>query len=141
MLVEQFRITTPIFTTVVPEAPYGTSIKDFLEDGPFTPGIYHTMVEGFFVIIKFAKAHDSYRVHAWASAGREAKGSYFSDLRYEIEVLQKAKRHGMITTRFPARNESMDNFILNKKEEIGEFTDKQVNDFKSIWDNAKKSLV
>lgn len=137
---EQFRITTPIFTTVVPDAPYGTSIKDFLEEGPIAPGIYHAMVDGYFVIIKFAKAHDSYKVHAWASAGREAKGSYFSDLRYEIEVLPKAKRHGMITTRFPARNEGMANFILNKKNQIGEFTDEQVNDFKSIWDNSQKNL-
>jgi hypothetical protein len=131
---EEFRITTPIFTTVVPEAPYGTSINNFLEDGPFTPGIYHAMVDGYFVIIKFPHASNSYKVHAWASAGREGKGHYFSDLRYEIEVLPKAKRHGMITTKFPARNEGVANFILNKKKQIGEFTDEQVNDFKSLWD-------
>jgi hypothetical protein len=43
---EDFRITTPIFTGVIPDAPYGTSVKDFVEEGPIPPGNYPAMVDG-----------------------------------------------------------------------------------------------
>jgi hypothetical protein len=138
---KDFRITTPIFTAVVPDAPYGTSIKDFLEDGPIAPGNYPAMVDGYFVMLKFPSTSNSYWVHSWASAGREAKGSYFSELLYEIEVLPMAKRHGMISTRYPAQNEGVINRILSKKKEIGEFTNAEVDDIKSIQDNVKKNLI
>ena len=82
---ENFRIATPIFTAIVPEAPYGTSIKDFLEDSPIPPGSYPALVEGYSVILKFTKT-GSYWIHAWASAPRERSGPYFSELLYQIEV-------------------------------------------------------
>lgn len=137
---EEFRVTTPIFTAIVPDAPYGTSIKDFLEEGPIAPGTYQAMVEGYFVMVKF-KRPGNYTVHCWASAGREVKGPYFSDLIYEIGVRPKVKRHGMITARYPARNEAMLNRVLNKKKEIGELTDLQVNGFRSIVAQAQKKLL
>lgn len=137
---EQFRITTPIFTAVVPDAPYGTSIKDFLEGGPVAPGSYPAMVEGYFVMLKF-KRPGKYLVHSWASAGREVKGPYFSELLYEIEVHPKVERHGMITTTYPARNEAMINRILNTKKEIGELTDPEVRSFQSFPEQIKTSLT
>lgn len=80
-----FRIVTPIFTSVIPEAPYGTSIKDFLEDAPVQPGSYPAMVDGYFVMLKFEEP-GSYWIHSWASAPRERSGPYFSELLYQIEI-------------------------------------------------------
>jgi hypothetical protein len=139
---EEFRITTPIFTAVIPDAPYGTSIKDFLEEGPIAPGRYQAMLDGYFVMFKLPSSPTSYWVHAWASAGREAQGPYFSELLYEIEVFPRVKQrlHGMITTRYPARNEGVTNRILNKKKENGEFTAPEVNDIKLIPNKVKKLI-
>ena len=53
LTMDQFRFTTPLFTAVVPQAPYGTSMKDFLEEGPIAPGTYSAVVDGYFVMIKF----------------------------------------------------------------------------------------
>jgi hypothetical protein len=137
----EFRVATPIFTAVVPEAPYGTSIKDFLDDGPIAPGTYPALVDGYWFMLKF-KEPNTYYVHSWASAGREPKGPYFSELLYEIEVLKRAERepHGRITSRRPARNEGVINRILTEKKKIGELTEADVNRIKLIPDRVKKIL-
>jgi hypothetical protein len=137
---EDFRISTPIFTAVVPDAPYGTSIKDFLDDGPIAPGSYPAMVDGYFVMLQFSPGR--YLVHCWASAGREVKGPYFSELLYEIEVRERGNcnPHGRITTWRPARNEGVLNRTLNKKREIGELTDVEVNRIKMIQNRVNNTL-
>ncbi len=117
---EDFRITTPIFTAVVPEAPYGTSIKDFLEEGPIPAGTYPAMVDGYFVILRFNPG--SYWVHSWASAGREARGPYFSELLYQIDVGTRSVPHGSITAMRPARNQALFARIQKTKTEHGELT-------------------
>jgi hypothetical protein len=132
---EDFRITTPIFMAVVPEAPYGTSVKDFLEEGSIAAGVYPTLVDGYFVMLKFA-ANGSYWVHSLASAGREAQGPYYSELMYQIEVRERAVPHGRIINRRPAQNEAIFNRTLKAKEV--ELTDSEVKRFKLIQDQAKK---
>jgi hypothetical protein len=92
---ERFRIITPFFTTVVPEAQYGRSAKDFIE-APIPSGNYPAMVGGYFVMLKF-KANGTYWVHSWASAPREARGPYFSELLYQIEVHKRRDPHGRVT--------------------------------------------
>jgi hypothetical protein len=123
-----FRIATPVFTAVVPEAPYGTSIKDFLEGGPVPPGSYPAMVTGYFVMLKFKPG--SYWVHSWASAGREVRGPYFSELLYQIDVSTRpiAVPHHRITVKRPSHFQAMtdravENMIKNKEltEEDSEF--------------------
>jgi hypothetical protein len=148
-----FRICTPIFTGVIPDAPYGTSVKDFLEEGPIPPGDYPTLVDGYFVMIQFLpkKASETYYVHSWASAGREVRGPYFSELLYEIQVNKRNSDdikqqnlgptrggpHGRITTRFPARNEAILDRVLSKKKEFGELNDLDVKAIRSISNKAK----
>jgi hypothetical protein len=80
-----FRIASPVFTAVVPEADYGRSIKDFLEmDLP--SGHYPTIVDGYFVLIQFTQP-GTYIVSSYASAPRETRGgSYFSELLYQVQV-------------------------------------------------------
>ena len=107
---EHFRITTSIFTAVIADAPYGTSLKDYMEEGPLPTGNYPAMVDGFFVIIKLPPPNKdeiskTYWIHSWASAGREARGHYFSELLYEIEVFPPRSVRGLVTSRYPARNE------------------------------------
>ena len=131
---DKFRIVTPIFTAVVPETQYGRSLKDFLEDSPIPPGSYPALVEGYFVMLKFEPG--SYWVHSWASAPRERSGPYFSELLYQIEVLERAKgpHKGIFTggglppmrPLRPPRNDYVFNQTLNKKKKIGELSDSQV---------------
>ena len=120
-----FRVSTPIFTAVVPESDYGRSNRDFLEES-VVPGHYPAMVEGYFVLIKFKRPPangGSYFVHTWASAPREARGPYFSELLYEIEVKERSKKEresrGALGFR-PARNEGAMAKLLRAKMKTGE---------------------
>ena len=110
---EDFRIATPIFTAIIPEVEYGRSVKDFLQI-PATSGSYPVMVEGYFVMLKF-RSPNSYWIHSWASAPREATGPYFSELIYEIQVFEKRKPRGVITRERPARNEALLMKILEEE--------------------------
>ena len=74
-LMEYFRITTPIFTAIVPETQYGRSAKDFIEESPVAAGSYPAMVDGYFVLCKFRAGN--YWVHSWASGPREAEWTLF----------------------------------------------------------------
>jgi hypothetical protein len=115
--IKDFRVVTPIFTAVVPDVEYGRSVKDYL-DVPVAPGNYPAMVDGYFVMLRFDIG--KYWVHSFASAPREAAGPYFSELLYEIEVMKRPPRDGVITVEPPARNRGVFQRILHKKEESGE---------------------
>jgi hypothetical protein len=81
---KNFRVVTPIFPAVVPETDYGRSVKDFLEEA-FNPGVYPAIVEGYFVLLQF-EGGATYFVRSYASAPREVRGPYFSELVYQIQV-------------------------------------------------------
>jgi hypothetical protein len=118
---QDFRIVTPIFTAIIPEVEPGRSVKDLLEI-PAISGNYPVMVEGYFVMLKFTPRTNSYWIHSWASAPREATGPYFSELIYEIQVFEKRKTRGVITKERPARNEALLLRILEeeqKKPKVG----------------------
>jgi hypothetical protein len=141
----EFRVNTSIFMAVVPEAVYGTSLKDFLEEtegaGPLPPGVYPAMVDGFFVMLKFTKG--SYWVHSWASAGREERGPYFSELLYQLHVdVRPAGKdpHGRLTTRRPAQFQGIADRVLKKMKEDEQLTDPEAKRFKSIQDDVDKLL-
>ena len=115
---KDFRVVTPIFTAVVPDVEYGRSVKDYL-DVQVAPGNYPAMVDGYFVMLRFSTG--TYWVHSFASAPREATGPYFSELLYQIEVLERPERAtGVITVKPPARNKGLFQKIIHKKEESGE---------------------
>lgn len=156
---ENFRISTPIFPVVIPDAQYGTSIKDFLEDSPIAPGSYPALVEGYFVMLKFVKA-GSYWIHSWASAPRERSGPYFAEFLYQIEVNKrdKVKQKGLMTQLLrhqtdsdglkigelatvirPSRNESLFKRTLYEKEKIKELTAPEIERFKMFFrENLEK---
>ena len=112
---QDFRIVTPIFTAIIPEVGLGRSVKDLLEI-PAISGNYPVMVEGYFVMLKFTSRNNSYWIHSWASAPREATGPYFSELIYEIQVFEKRKTRGVITMERPARNEALLLKILEEEQ-------------------------
>lgn len=117
-----------------------TSLKDFLEEGPIPPGNYAAMIDGYFILLKFPSAEKgakTYWVHSWASAGREVKGPYFSELLYEIEVFPSRVKQPRIMAKHPAINEGVISRLLNKKQD-GEYTDDQVNNVKSTLNRAKR---
>jgi hypothetical protein len=154
-----FRIITPIFTAVVPEAGYGRSIKDFLEDSPILPGSYPALVDGYFIMLQFQPG--TYWVHSWASAPRERTGPYFSELLYQIEVCEKPSRDprkGLLTqcvrykrdprqgtlaeigesVRRPSRNEGVLNRTLHEKLKTGELTQPEINRFQKFFSSSLK---
>jgi hypothetical protein len=120
---EDFRITTPIFTAVVPDIEYGRSIKDFLET-PVAPGNYPAIVDGYFVMLRFTKGH--YWVHSWASGPRETVGPYFSELLYQIEVIEPKAPIPVRTAYRPSRNERLLDLILQQKHKMGELYDDEL---------------
>ncbi|HJT49549.1 MAG TPA: hypothetical protein VJ729_15300 [Nitrososphaeraceae archaeon] len=143
LTMEDFRVVTPIFTALVPDAPYGTSLKDFLEEGSISPGSYHAIVEGYFVMLKLEPGE--YLINCFASSGREVQGYYFSQLIYEIEVRARRPeeaviRGGMRPKIFPARNEGILNEILRRKKESGELDQKRVQDIQESNNNIR-SLI
>jgi hypothetical protein len=141
---DQFRISTPIFTALVPDAPYGTSLKDFLEEGSIPPGAYQAIVEGYFIMVKFNEPKN-YVIHCWASSGLEVQGYYFSELLYEVEVMRRVRlpgvRDGMKGGTYPARNEGIINAILAKKKETGELTDDQAQYFKGFPEKIRSTMA
>ena len=146
LTMDQFRFTTPLFTAVVPQAPYGISMKDFLEEGSIASGTYSAMLDAYFVMIKFhppqneaeAEVSKTYWIHSWASAGREPRGPYFSELLYEVELSQRPDRQNMVTTRFPARNEGVLLDTIKKKER--EFSLKDIAQIMSVRRFARNEL-
>jgi hypothetical protein len=127
--IEDFRISTSIFTVVVPDSEYGRSIKDFLETS-VPPGNYPAMADGYFVLLRFKPG--DYIVHSWASAPREAHGPYFSRLMYEVEVFPRKKPIGVVTSFKPAENLAEITRILYEKTKRGELSSKNLAKVKSI---------
>ena len=139
---EHFRITTPIFTAVVPETEHGRSVKDFLEH-PISPGIYPAIVEGYFVMLTFEAGY-YYWVHSWASAPREVNGPYFSELLYQIEVNKGRDRPAMVTRWRPSRNERVLSQIFSQKERTGDLTSNEKDSFQEYFtsgENNKKKRI
>jgi len=118
-----FRIMTSIFPAVIPEADYGSSVKDFLEMS-HPPGHYPALVEGYFLMLKFKPG--IYYVHSRASSPREFHGQYTSELFYGIQVLERAQTSGRVT-RFEkfARNEKLFAKIISDKEKTKELSPSQ----------------
>lgn len=140
-----FRVNTPIFTAVVPDAAYGTSLKDFLKEtegqGTLPPGVYPAMVDGYFVMLKFTKG--SYWVHSWASSGREERGPYFSELLYQVHVdVRPAGKdpHGRLTTRRPAQFQGIADSVLKKMREDEQLVEPEAKRFRSIQDDVDNLL-
>jgi hypothetical protein len=139
-----FRFVTPIFTAVVPDVQYGRSVKDFLES-PVAPGSYPALVEGYFVMIQFYGKHPEeggYWIHSWASAPREVRGPYFSELLYQIEVAPRKPQEsrgmkqvppGRVTRWRPPRNERILSKILEQKEQSGDLTALESKQFKKYF--------
>ena len=113
-----YRVRTPIVTAVVPDAAYGRSVKDFIEEGPIEPGTYPAMLEGYFVMLRFTQG--TYWVHSWASAPRETTGTYFSELLYQIEVIPRRTPQFKTTRWRPSLNESILRKILERKDKSEE---------------------
>ncbi len=136
----EFRVATPIFMTVVPDAPYGTSLKDFLEESPISPGSYPSMVNGYFIMLKLKEGR--YWVHSWASAGREIRGPYFSELLYQIEVSVRPRcvPHHRITVTRPAQFQGVANLLAIKMKADGQLTNPEAERFKLIQDDVNKNI-
>jgi hypothetical protein len=95
------------------------------------------MVDGYFVMFKFKPG--TFWVHSWASAPRETRGPYFSELLYQIEVHKRRPRYGMITRWRPSRNERVLNQILEQKKRTGDLTNPEMNRFKTYFTTNDKS--
>lgn len=116
-----YRIASSVFPAVIADTAYGRSVKDFLEM-PLAPGTYPTIVDGYFVLIRFNEP-GSYMVHSFASAGREIRGAYFSQLLYQIvvevrpetETIQDGRGfHDLAVT----RHRGVPGFMLRRDEKI-----------------------
>jgi hypothetical protein len=115
-----FRIMSSVFPAVIPEADYGTSVKDFLEM-THPPGHYPALVEGYFLMLQFKPG--DYYVHSRASSPREFHGPYTSELCYHIEVVERGPPSGRVT-RFKkfARNEKFISKVISDKEATKELS-------------------
>jgi hypothetical protein len=118
----KFRIRTPLFPVIIPEADYGRSIKDFMEES-LAPGQYLAIAEGYFVLIHFLEA-GPHRIYSRASAPRERGGAYVAELLYEITVDEKLPIESRGAVDFqPPRNRALINRILVEKVAKGEITE------------------
>jgi hypothetical protein len=117
---EEFRISTPVFTAIVPDTDYGRSAKDFLEMS-LAPGHYPMIAEGYFVLIKFDTPGKVYTIHSFASAPREVRGPYFSELLYQIQVNKREGRGGPARGAWvrPASNQGIIRELISNKVRTG----------------------
>jgi hypothetical protein len=136
----EYRIRTPIFTALIPDSPYGTSLKDFLEEGQIPPGSHPIMVDGYFVMLQLKQGR--YWVHSWFGAGREVRGPYFSELLYQIEVCERPKcnPHGRLTVVRPAQFQGEAALLAKRMTADGLLTPPEAERFNSIQDGVNKRL-
>lgn len=145
--IEKFRISTSVFTVIVPDTGYGRSVKDFLEMN-LPAGQYPAMIEGYFIMLKFTEL-GTHSIYSRAMAPRERIGPYVAELLYQIDVnvrpvtpLMEAKKR---TPPFrSARHEGIITRILSEKIEKYELTPKDANNLMHssglgrIFDEKKK---
>jgi hypothetical protein len=140
---DEYRIRTPIFTARVPDSPYGTSLKDFLEEGQIQPGSYPAMVDGYFVMLSNFEVGEHW-VHSWASAGRDERGvvPYFSELLFEIEVIERPPnyKHGRQTVTFPPQFEGVAAELARKMTADGLLTQQELERINSIQRRCREKL-
>jgi hypothetical protein len=128
-----FRIQSPVFTTIVPEVDYGRSLRDFLEDD-VPPGHFPTIVEGYFVLLKFNNAK-TYVLHSEAKAGRAVRGPYTAEIFCEVQVNEgprKPPTQGRPISVRGARNDSIIVRIFSEKIEKNELTVSRANELLSL---------
>lgn len=119
---ENFRFTTSVFTVKIPEAEYGTSMKDYL-DVHIPPGDYPALVEGYFVILhkwNVDKNDKTFILHSRAIGPSDSHGSYIAESIYEIQVLSE---RGVVP---PARNTNLINSRLRKAIKDGDLSAQQL---------------
>ena len=92
------------------------------------------MVVGYFVMLKFPARDASYWVHSFATAGRDVRGTYFSELLYQIDVAKRPPNmpHGSIFTKRPA------SFRAKAEQVRKRLADdpSTLNEFNNIWGTA-----
>lgn len=92
-------------------------------------------------MLRFKKG--CYWVHSWASAGRELKGNYFSELLYQIDVAPRPKGvpyHGTITVRRPAHFMGTADRVVKKMTEDNQLTKSEFDFYKKIQDDLENRL-
>jgi hypothetical protein len=129
----KFRILTPVFPTIVPDVGYGRSLRDFLED-EVPPGHYPTVVEGYFLLIKFNNPK-TYLLHSLAKAGREVRGPYTAEILCEIQVNlgpRKLPTKGRPIGVRVARNDGIIGRVLAEKINNNELSETQANNILNL---------
>jgi len=135
---KNFRITTPLFPVIIPEADYGRSLKDFLEES-IAPGQYLAVLEGYFVLIKNLSA-GTHTIHSRASAPRERGGPYVAELLYEIVVENRPKPESRGSVDFqPPRNQAIIKRIIEDKKKKGEITEIESKKIVDAFFNPRKA--
>jgi hypothetical protein len=75
---EDILIESPEFTLSIPDVPFGSSLKDFLNIPLKTPGKYQCVVGGYFLLIKFAPG--DYIIHFF--------GDFLTNAGLELDHLE-----------------------------------------------------
>jgi hypothetical protein len=137
---DDFRIATNLFPVIIPEADYGRSLKDFLEES-IAPGQYLAILEGYFVLIRNLSV-GLHRIYSRASAPRERGGPYVAELLYEINVENKRAPRSRGAVGFsPPRNRALIDRTLREKEDKGEISGRQAtNIIKAMAVTTKKTM-
>jgi hypothetical protein len=87
----KYRVETPLFQLMVPEAEFGSSLKDFMEI-PYKPGAYNSIADGYFVLLK-GLAVKEYTIHSYSQGSNYGgKQRYFSEYLYHIKVVSRNGR-------------------------------------------------
>ncbi len=128
-----------IFQLNIPDAPYGTSLKDFVLE-PSLPGWYGAICEGYFFLITDLKAKDTpYLLTSFATGAPYAVGEYHAAFVYEIKVLSRElKPRPPVAGIFPERIldiiDKEVNSIHSSKEDID-----QINKVSEVTEDFRKA--
>lgn len=128
-----------VFMLNIPNATYGTSLKDFVID-PSPPGTYETYCQGYFFLVKGLKPDKTYEFYSRARGAPYSAGPYYSSFKYEIQVLPNSLRpispSGGV---FPERLfDSMKDDIMSQKN-AGRLSDPQAELLLNRVETSKKS--
>ncbi len=143
--IREYKTDTGMFNLRIPNADYGTSLKDFVID-PASPGLYPAYCQGYFFLVDGFEARPRrYTIFSIARGAPYSGGEYHASFLYEIEVIPGSMRSiPPVSGRFPQSiHDTIRSDLTNKKtsEEIDEITLNEYTGYLDCCQKAQKKFI
>lgn len=132
MKMRDFKVESNEFMINVPDVPYGTSLKDFMNTPLRTPGKRACVASGYFFMMKFTTENDS--VLHFKSNGERDRLLSGSDALYNIRI------HKTISQAISDRRLNEISEILESKKKAGKISEEEFDKLVTMINKEKNNI-